>query len=68
MKRWLEFLCLLSLIICRKKKKIKRRLEFLCLLSLIAIINYYKKLGKNKTIREKMKGLHFIYFQTNFDI
>ena len=32
------------------------------------IINYYKKLGKTKTVGEEMKGLHFIYLQTNFDI
>ena len=35
---------------------------------IIAIINYYKKLKKTKIVEEKMKGLHFIYFQTNFDI
>ena len=35
---------------------------------IIVIINYYKKLEKTKTVREKMKGLHFIYLQTNFDI
>ena len=34
----------------------------------IVIINYYIKLEKTKTIGEKMKSLHFIYFQTNFDI
>ena len=57
-KRRLEFLCLLSLIICKKEKKIKRRLEFLCLLSLIAIINYYKKLGKTKTVGEEMNSFY----------
>ena len=35
---------------------------------IIDIINYYKKLEKTKTVGEKMKGLHFIYLQTNFDI
>ena len=35
---------------------------------IIVIINYYKKLKKTKMIEEKMKGFHFIYFQTNFDI
>ena len=33
-----------------------------------SIINYYKKLGKTKTVGEEMKGLYFIYLQTNFDI
>ena len=36
--------------------------------SLIIVIINYKKLEKTKTIGEKMKGFHFIYFQTNFDI
>ena len=35
---------------------------------IIAIINYYKKLEKTKMVGEKMKGFHFIYLQTNFDI
>ena len=35
---------------------------------IIAIINYCKKLKKTKTVGEKMKSFHFIYFQTNFDI
>ena len=35
---------------------------------IIIIINYYKKLDKTKTIGDKIKGLHFIYLQTDFDI
>ena len=35
---------------------------------IIVVINYYKKLEKTKSEEEKMKGLHFIYLQTNFDI
>ena len=35
---------------------------------IIAIINYCKKLEKTKIVGEKMKGLHFLYLQTNFDI
>ena len=35
---------------------------------IIVIINYCKKLEKPKTVEEKMKGLHFIYLQNNFDI
>ena len=32
-----------------------------------SIINYYKKLGKTKTVRKEMKGLYFIYL-INIDI
>ena len=35
---------------------------------IVDIINYCKKLEKTKTVGEKMKDLHFIYLQTNFDI
>ena len=32
------------------------------------ILKYYKKLDKTKTVGEKIKGLHFINLQNNFDI
>ena len=35
---------------------------------IIVIIIFCKKLEKTKTVGEKMKGLHFIYLQINFDI
>ena len=35
---------------------------------IIVIINYCKNLEKTKMVGEKMKGLHFIYLKTNFDI
>ena len=35
---------------------------------IIVIINYYKKFEKTKMVGEKIKGLYFIYLQTNFDI
>ena len=35
---------------------------------IIVIINYCKILEKTKTVGKKIRGIYFIYLQTNFDL